>query len=105
MAGVKSGRSADAPAVRVHVTFFAPFRYQLGVHECGFEFPQHSVTVGELLVALRARWPRFSLPDEGTCGDESLRGLSVIVNGHAKNVGFGLQDGDEVSILGPISGG
>ena len=105
MARVKADRNADAPATRVQVTFFAPFRYQLGLNECGLEFSQTAVSVGELLVALRDRWPRLRLPDEGASGDECLRGLSVVVNGQARNAGFSLKDGDEVSILGPISGG
>jgi molybdopterin converting factor small subunit len=105
VAGVKADRSADAPVVRVQVTFFAPFRYQLGLNECGLEFPQTAVSVGELLVALRERWPRLRLPDQGTSGDQCLRGLSVVVNGQARNAGFSLENGDEVSILGPISGG
>ena len=90
---------------RVHVKLFAPFRYQVGMGDCSMRFTQPSVTVGELLIALHKRWPRFVIADERTLSQESLSGILVTVNGKPRNGVFDLRDGDEVSILSPVSGG
>jgi molybdopterin converting factor small subunit len=104
VAELESEPSAEG-TTSVQVKLFAPFRYQAGMGDCSMQFRQSSVTVGELLIALHKRWPRLATPAEETLSQENLRGILVIVNGKPRNGGFGLRDGDEVSILSPVSGG
>lgn len=92
--------------VTVQVRFFAPFRYQLGVTDSAFEFSQQDgVTVRTLLLAIGDRWPRVALWGADAPESGEVRGASVVVNGRASTLESALSDGDEVSILGPISGG
>jgi molybdopterin converting factor small subunit len=102
---VTPSNPAESPVTHVHVAFFAPFRYQLGVERCQLELPGQSVTVADLLAAVHARWSRFRLGREPTSAEGSPRGLSVIVSGRPRNLAYPLHDGAEVSILGPMSGG
>ena len=104
MAGLTSGQGVEGRTLRVHVTFFAPFRYQLGVSDYAFEFT-HAITVAELLSSIRERWPRFVAWNSRISPNGEVQGLSIIVNGQATKPESVLEDGDEVGILGPISGG
>jgi molybdopterin converting factor small subunit len=91
--------------MRVSVTFFAPFRYQIGVSHCDLCFGEESLTVHEFLGQVRRRWPKLSHGLGGGRAEDQLRGLTLIVNGEVKDAAFALRDGDRVNILGPLSGG
>jgi MoaE-MoaD fusion protein len=52
--------------------------------------------VGDLLRSLR---------EDGTFGEEALRGVAVAVNQEYATAEYVLRDGDEVAILPPVSGG
>jgi MoaE-MoaD fusion protein len=81
--------------MKVHVLLFGVLKDWLGTSHSTIEL-DHGATVAELLVQV-GRLHRGS--------SESLRGIAVSVNAEYAPQSHVLQDGDEVGLLPPVSGG
>ncbi len=82
--------------MQITVKFFASYRELLGEEEIVFEFEGEDVTVGEALALLKERFP--VLADQGY----SPLTACNLVHVSKRHV---LQDGDELAIFPPVSGG
>ena len=92
--------------MQVKVLYFGLLRERFGAAEEDLYLPEAS-NVGELLRVLKARTSKTST-DGGAGGEleERLwRSLAVAVNREYVASGAELQDGDEVALLPPVSGG
>ncbi|MEP6892722.1 MAG: molybdenum cofactor biosynthesis protein MoaE [Gaiellaceae bacterium] len=76
--------------MRISVRLFAGLREQAGIRERAFEVPD-GATVADI-------WPLLELGDEPA-------GLLYAVNRGYAGGGTALQDGDEVALIPPVSGG
>ena len=91
--------------MRVHVTFLAPLRYQLGVSEFEFEDAHDELGSEEFLAALHLRLPRL-----GSARGDLARGhdedrWTLVCNDEIQRAAFVVKDGDKLKFLGPLSGG
>jgi molybdopterin synthase catalytic subunit len=83
--------------MRVHVIPFGVLKDWLGSSAAVVELPE-GATVSALLDRLRATLP-------ANAPEHLLRGIAVSVNGEYARASQALQDGDEVGLLPPVSGG
>ncbi|HXE08662.1 MAG TPA: molybdopterin converting factor subunit 1 [Acidobacteriaceae bacterium] len=83
--------------MRVRVLYFGVLKERFGAAEEPFELPD-GATVGELVRVLRER---SSNPAMGT----GLESVAVAVNREYSTADVVLDDGDEVALLPPVSGG
>ncbi len=81
--------------MRIHVLLFATFREIVGAKEVAWT-ADPDTTVGRFLDAFLAHHPRLS-PHRGS--------MIVAVNLDVATPSTVLQDGDEVALLPPVSGG
>ena len=81
--------------MRVHLLTFGPLRSALPEGGCWRDLPAGS-TVAGLLTELR---------QDGLFTDVALQSAAIAVNQEYANRAAALQDGDEVAILPPVSGG
>ena len=92
--GASQGLGLDGVVVaRVTVLFFASAREAAGTHRASFQAP----TVAELMAQLRSVY--------GPELESVLPTCAVWVNGSPAAPGTSLEDGDEVAVLPPVSGG
>lgn len=81
------------------ILYFAWLRTRVGVAEERVTLPAEVCNVGGLLAWLQARGPRYA---------EALRDLSVVrvaVNQDYVGTAHPLEDGDEIAIFPPVTGG
>ena len=81
--------------MRIQVKLFAAAREIVGQGEVAIELKEGS-TVGDLMEGIFSRYPGL----EGMAGS-----LVFAVNRELAEWGVGLQDGDEVGVIPPVSGG
>ncbi|MGD2083851.1 MAG: molybdopterin converting factor subunit 1 [Chromatiales bacterium] len=83
----------------IHMLYFASLRERLGVGAEDIELPSASANVAGLLEHLRSRggtWSEALAPD---------RAVLVAVNQEMAQEGTSLEDGDEVGLFPPVTGG
>lgn len=81
--------------MRLQVKLFASVREAIGAREIQVELPADA-TVADLLSEIRAQHPQVG---------PGLEAGLVAVNQEYVGLGTRLQDGDEVAIIPPVSGG
>ena len=81
--------------MRVHVLFFASLRERAGTHEIDLELIAGR-TVGDLWSLLVERYPAI---------EPMGASVSFAVNQEYADRAQSLQDGDEVALIPPVSGG
>jgi molybdopterin converting factor small subunit len=92
--------------VQVRVLTFGVLRDIFGVADVAVELPD-GATAGELLRILRGRTSNSAMGSEMGDGREERvwRSLALAVNREYSSPDAVLQDGDEVALLPPVSGG
>ena len=81
--------------MKVVVRLFASYRERAGRSEVELELPEGS-TVGYLASEIAGRYPKIASKPEN---------LVVAVNQEYRDHLYGLDDGDEVALIPPVSGG
>lgn len=100
---VDSGRYSKR--VRIKVLSFGVLRDWFGVSDEVAELPD-GATVGDLLGLLRGRTSKsLTGMTEAGSQEQLWRSLAVAVNREYGSTSIVLQDGDEVALLPPVSGG
>jgi sulfur-carrier protein len=93
LAALQEPRHDRAAEMGVTVLFFAGAREAAGTRRASFQSP----TVAKLIEQLRSEY--------GAGLDSLLPTCAIWVNGSPATPGTELQDGDEVAVLPPVSGG
>lgn len=81
--------------MKIRVRLFASFREATGSGTLAWEAPT-GATVSEVVAALRAEYPRL-----GPASEKAL----LAVNQEYVGGEYRLQDGDELALIPPVSGG
>jgi molybdopterin converting factor subunit 1 len=81
--------------MQLDVTFFALYRERAGLRHLTLELPEGG-TVSDLTGAIRARFPNLAPPDVK---------IVVAVNAEYADPHQPLQEGDQVCLIPPVSGG
>jgi molybdopterin converting factor subunit 1 len=81
--------------VKLRVRLFASFREAVGTTKLDWEAPGGS-TVADVLADIRARYPAL-----GPAADKAM----VAVNQEYVTASLVLNDGDEIALIPPVSGG
>ncbi len=81
--------------MQVKVLFYGGLKREAGALECLLELPS-AVTVGGLLAQLKAKHPKLA---------PQLDVTAVAVGDQIVEESYEIQDGDEIALLPPVSGG
>jgi molybdopterin converting factor subunit 1 len=81
--------------MKLKVLFFGGLKREAGASERWIELPE-GAAMGDLLAKLKAEQPQLA---------SQLEVTAVAVGDRVVNEGYELQDGEEVALLPPVSGG
>ncbi len=84
--------------IKVRVKFFAVLTDVVGAKELAVEINKEKATVKEILEYIRNRYPKFKEIEKDIPILTLVNGVNVLLDEEVKN-------GDEVSLLPPVSGG